>query len=761
MSFYRLLSSTRVLMPVIFCSSCLSLYAQGGAPRGGQMGGPNPGAREMFMNMSEAQRADFRSKMESLSPDERREYVQKQVASGGFGGAPGGVRTSSAALESQRTSRGPSSEVAVNWENITLKDCIETLCRDLEMEFIISPSVNVAQEVSVRAGDITAWKRENKLEMFDAILETAGVQRIQQGRVWVFSPSKLRPVLSADSESDLSGGTPVIGVLKVQNISAQGAANILNQIDGKPQRVFPQQNSNVLLVSGTRDFLAQTQSLLEMIDIPPAVLTHFMIENADASDLADELNMLFSRRAGGDGSAIQFIPIARLNMIVAHNAPASIHAEIANWVKILDSADGANERVTKVYHIQVIDAETIAKTLNSLYSDLHKQAVEKEKKYGATKTPQTATSGAKKSGSTAKAAPKAAAPKTVSSNASATSGATMNYAEEEVIILADKDTNTIIVNAPLEAHREVEKTLDELDRAREQVLIETVLVEVTLDESTEFGVEWAAQELGIGGLSGTGAQITGAGGGMSGLDPTLMLTNATAGFTYLLGNSDNMLAMIHAAQNDDRLQVLSSPTVLTRDGMEAEISFGEEVPVKQTSITDGGRENVSYDYRDAKIALKVTPHIDDNRMVTLAMEQELKHVDEDATSEAPTFRTRELKTSLQVFDQQTLVLGGLIQREDVDRRVGIPILSQIPLIKYLFSRTITSKRGSEIMMILTPRVIENVSQADSLTKEYRRKVLGSMQVEDIRAIYGLVDEEEAAAEKELSDQEKKSADEEK
>ncbi|MFC1468195.1 type II secretion system protein GspD, partial [Verrucomicrobiota bacterium] len=189
---------------------------------------------------------------------------------------------------------------------------------------------------------------------------------------------------------------------------------------------------------------------------------------------------------------------------------------------------------------------------------------------------------------------------------------------------------------------------------------------------------------------------------------------------------------------DNRLQVLSSPTVLTRDGMEAEISFGEEVPVKQSSVSDTGRETFSYDYRDAKISLKVTPHIDDNRMVTLALEQELKQVDEENSSdEAPRFRTRELKSSLQVFDNQTLVLGGLIQRKDVEYSIGVPILSRIPIIKYLFSRNVKSKVGSEILMILTPRVIENVSQADSLTAEYRNKVLGSLDVKDVRTLYNI------------------------
>jgi len=739
MNYRRVLLANRFLIPLFVCSLCTQLPAQqtadeqsspDGGRRGGRGGGPSP---------------EMRAKMEAMTDEERQAFREEMRARFEQQRSGGGIQTSNAALESRQAAGSPAGEVAVNWENITLKDCIETLCRDLQMEFIISPSVNVAQEVSVRAGDITAWQRDHKLQLFDAILETAGVQRVQRGRVWVFSPSKLRPVVAANTETQLNGGTPIIGVLNVHFISAANAADTLNQIDGKPIRVFPQPASNVLLVAGTNDYLAQTEALLKLIDVPPALLTNFMIQHADASDLATELSALFSNRAGGDGSAIQFIPISRLNMIVAHNAPQSMHEEIQNWISILDSAEGANERVTKVYHIQVIDAETIAATLNSLYADLHEQAQEKQEKYGTQANQQAAKNNTKKQTTSSKStANKSSNKKTpISTAPSSGTDSSINYAEEEIIILSDKDTNTLIVNAPLDAHREVEKTLQQLDRARKQVLIETVLVEVTLDDETELGVEWAAQQLDIGSASGTAAQLTGFSTGISALNPTGLITNASNGLSYLLSSSDNMLAMVSAAEEDSRLQVLSSPTVLTRDGMEAEISFGEEVPIEQKTVSDSGAETFSYDYRDAKIGLKVTPHIDDNRMVTLALEQEVKQVVEDSTADAPTFRTRELVSSLQVFDNQTLVLGGLIQRKDVESRVGIPLLCRIPVLKYLFSRNVKSKVGSEILMIITPHVIENVTEADSLTEEYRHKVLGSLDVKDIRQVYNLTDEPEA------------------
>jgi general secretion pathway protein D len=227
------------------------------------------------------------------------------------------------------------------------------------------------------------------------------------------------------------------------------------------------------------------------------------------------------------------------------------------------------------------------------------------------------------------------------------------------------------------------------------------------------------------------------------------------GFSYLLQSSSDKLAFIQAAQNDNRLQVLSSPTVLTRDGMLAQVSFGQEVPIqeKSTSGTSSTRDNYSYSYQDAKITLTVTPVIDDNKMVTLNLTQSLRQIPADYTLEVtgesdvvlpPIFTTRELSSNLQVENGQTLVLGGLIQREDQKVKRGIPWLSRIPLIGWLFGWESTVKKGSEILMILTPHVVDTREETDLLTSDFRAKIMGAMSEKNIRKLYNLEETEKAA-----------------
>lgn len=648
------------------------------------------------------------------------------------------------------------SEVAINWENVTLKDCIEVLSRDLGMEFIISPSVNVTQEVSIRAGDVTEWNRENKLELFDAILDTAGVQRIQRGRIWVFAPSDIRPVVKSGESAELPDGQPVIGVIKLDHISSNQAEQFLNTMGGKPQRVFAMGGSQTIIVLGTQAFLRQAEELAKLIDQPPAVMAHFVLKQADSEDVANELTNIFYRQIGSNGQPVRFFAVPRLNTVVAQNLAPGLVREVEKWVGLLDSADNIGGRVTKVYRMQVIEAEQIGKTLNNLYSDLYRQAQERERERGKTaaKMAKTNTNGAANNaaeksknvkpaatGANGAPAPATAAPAAPSNKGTQEISPTSSM-DEEVIVLSDKDTNTLIINAPADMHREIEKTIQELDQSRRQVLIETAMVEVVLDEGMDLGVEWAIQ--GDGKNRSSGAQMSGLelGDLAAGITP---ITDVKDGFTYFLNANDKKWALIQAAQEDNRLQVLSSPTVLTRDGMEAEVSFGQEVPVRQSSVTDGGRENFSFDYRDAKITLTVTPHIDDYEMVTLNLEQTIRRVIEDdlaGDDAAPTFRTREIRSNLQVDDGQTIILGGLIERGDTTARVGIPFLMDIPLAGRLFGRNVTRKEGTEILMIMTPHVVDSRNETDLLTKSFRKKLLGGLNKssDDIRSIYQLQEE---------------------
>jgi general secretion pathway protein D len=512
-------------------------------------------------------------------------------------------------------------------------------------------------------------------------------------------------------------------VLKLKHIEVRQAQQFLNSIGGKKPRFFPLSGTQSMIVLGTAKFLAQAKAILSLVDVPPAVALHYSIQNADVVELAKEMTGVFGRRAGGDGSPMGFVAVERLNMLIARNARVALKPEIDRWVLLLDKSSGEHERSTKVYQLQVIQSTNIARVLSQLYTRLYRQTMQRKRE--GKQSPKT-------NGKAAKSAGKGAVASTSSKSKSAATG--VGELDEEVTILADRDTNTLVVNAPPAVHREITATIAKLDTPRRQVLIESVVVEVTLDEGTDLGIEWAVKEGGSGTVSSAGL-IT----GLDAATTEYPFADAMKGLTYMITSNDKKLALIYAAKKDNRLQVLSSPAILTRDGMPAKISFGTEVPIRKKTTNENGSEDVSFDYRDAKITLEVTPYIDDKNMVTMNVKQVLKQVDEESsTEEAPRFRTREVMTNLQVNDRQTLILGGLISRKDVEVETGVPVISKIPLLGFFFRRTQTVKQGSEILMILTPRVIGvKDGDADALTDEYQRKIIGSMKKENVRELFKL------------------------
>ncbi|MFA5689178.1 MAG: secretin N-terminal domain-containing protein [Kiritimatiellales bacterium] len=714
-------------------------------------------ARQPAPGQGQSQRQGFggRPDFQNMTPEQQQRFREAMMQRQQQGGGGGAVARDPAAVASQRTVEGgelqttrppvlnPAS-AAVNWENVTLKDCIEVLSRDLGMEFVISPSVNVSQEVSVRAGDVTAWNNEDKLELFDAILETAGVQRVQRGRVWVFSPSDIRPVVESFTDEKHADGKPVIGVIKLKYIDASQAEQFLNTVGGRPPRVFAMRGSRMVLVLGTQQFLTQMEALVKLIDFPPGMMKPYALQLASSDDLVRELTSIFTGRTGGDGTPVRFTSVPRLNVIVAHNVPEGLAEDVERWIHLLDQMDDTNERSTRVYRLQVIDADVIGKTLDSLYSTLYRQTqaqrrAQQSSAAAVSRQQQSAAQTQQQRTQTAGGQTQSAGNQNQTAQRSTSATSASPEMDEEAVILADKDTNTLIINATPDQHRDIERTIRELDRPRRQVLIETVLVEVTLDKGMSLGIEWAvSQGLAVSGDVGYGRDWN---------LPSSSAGPNPDGFSYLLQSSSDKLAFIQAAETDDRLHVLASPTVLTRDGMQAEVSFGKEVPIQEKSISgnNSARDNYSYTYKDAKMTLTVTPVIDDNKMVTLNLVQVLRQippdykitVDSNSQVAPPIFTTREISSNLQVENGQTLVLGGLIQSEDQNIRTGIPFLCRIPLIGRLFGRTSTVKKGSEILMILTPYVVDSRAETDFLTDSFRAKIIGGNSGDELRRLYNL------------------------
>ena len=278
-------------------------------------------------------------------------------------------------------------------------------------------------------------------------------------------------------------------------------------------------------------------------------------------------------------------------------------------------------------------------------------------------------------------------------------------------ITVDKVRNALIIEAIPGDYQVVERILNRLDTLPRQVLIEVVIAEIALGKGTELGIEWTFKK-----DSWTDKGPISAAIGASGLQ-------------YAIGLSEKWQVALHALARDSKLNVLSSPSVLASDNKQAKIEVATEVPIPSTSYTyQTTGTNVletKVEYRNTGVILDVTPHISEQGMVTMEVSQEVSTVGEltkVADKDYYSFNKRKVTTSLTVNHNQSIVIGGLISNTKSDAATGVPWLVQIPILRWLFGTETSTQAKSELIVMITPRVITSLDDVDAVSEEFKKKI---------------------------------------
>jgi type IV pilus assembly protein PilQ len=275
----------------------------------------------------------------------------------------------------------------------------------------------------------------------------------------------------------------------------------------------------------------------------------------------------------------------------------------------------------------------------------------------------------------------------------------------------DKRTNTIIVKDVGATVDEVLELIRRLDSQTRQVSIDTRIVETSRTFLQELGVKWGGflnQDTGVkfpGQVALTGRQGPTPVGGNFAVDlPTLTQPPALALGFSLISNSSVIDLELQALERTGRGRIISNPKVVTLDNKEALIESGDEVPFKTESADSGPK----VEFKDAKITLKVTPHVSPDDFVLMEIDAAKKEVDFARTVEGnPTITSRQSKTSILVKDGATAVIGGLFKRTTADTTEGIPGLSKIPYLGWLFKTEQTRDDNDDLLFFITPRIVRD------------------------------------------------------
>ena len=329
---------------------------------------------------------------------------------------------------------------------------------------------------------------------------------------------------------------------------------------------------------------------------------------------------------------------------------------------------------------------------------------------------------------------------------------------EQIFISSFPSTNSIIISAPPEDLKEMERIIGEIDTYRPQVLVEAAIVEISTTKGLELGVEWlvgaSSGKQGpatAGGFVQQGGSLMTVGGaiGSAVAGDASSATQAVAGVKTglnigILGETirfmgkdyPSLAAFIRALSTVEDVNILSTPQILTLNNEEAEIIVGENRPYQTTTRLDAaGNPIYSYDYRDVGVKLKVKPSINKDGFVYLNIHQEVTKVSTGATATeliTPTTLKRSTKTTVGVKDSQTIVISGLISDDTTGSKQGVPLLSALPIIGSLFGYKKSVNEKKNLLVFITPRIVYMPEQMEEITKKKKQEQEGLIKGKGIR-----------------------------
>jgi len=596
----------------------------------------------------------------------------------------------------------------------SVSQIIQSLYRDAGTT--VGPSVAINVDDRINALVVSAGENDLKrIEELAKQLDTNEVKRVSEIRVFGLKHASatelallLNTALNTKPESLTSQSADRQELL--QFITRTKEENELITTGLKEGvLITPDPRTNSLVVSAPVDNMPLIeQIIIKLDDSSPQIaqIKVFQLKNADARQMAEVLTTLFQlQAAGGQGNtrSIRYTLAMPLNtkatnvdgeptIGTAEQNALTVTVDVrtnslliggsehyvalsSQIVEELDSSP-AQERITQVYRLKNSQAETLAAALQD-FLDQARQRV-------------TSVLGQE------------------------AVGTAQRLLDEEVAIVAEPVTNSLLVSASPRYFEQVEEMITELDQPQKQVLIEVLLAEVTLDGTTEWGVQWNTTV----DLRGKGISDQETDNNSLKLDGETVVGGLTASLT-----GDNWGFILKAMQSDGRLEILSRPQILAADNMVANINVGQQVPVVTGSrITERGDSINNFEYQNVGVQLEVTPRINPEGIVKMDVAPTISSLSSSTVAVSKDFNAqvinnRSASTSVSVQDGQTVVIGGLISTEDDERVTKIPLLGDIPYIGQVFRKTKKKRVRSELLVILTPHVINEPGEAEKFSRE--------------------------------------------
>jgi general secretion pathway protein D len=668
-------------------------------------------------------------------------------------------------------------DITLNFVDTDVREVLPRVLGDvLHLNFTIDPKV----QATVTIQTSQPLHREDVLPALQEALRASGLTLIDTpSGVYRLMPSDQAahsgglPVVVGASPAEK--GPPSYSDVKIvplKYVSADELQHTLEPFVPKGTVMETDETRNLLILSGDGADLVTALDMVKAFDVDWIKGMSFAIvplQAATPRSMVDQLTQIF----GAKGSVplpgmLRFAPLDHMDAVLVVSPQRTYVEQARGWIARLDRGQDDNQPQIYEYHVQNSRAADLAKVLSNLFSSGQVSTVEAQTApgtsateigspasgtgatlgtssltggTGATPSSTTATQGTTTAGigtgsSTPGSSlgslggslgqPGAATTSAAASGAGPASGANANPSGPNglelppVRIVADEKNNTLVIYARPKTYRMIEQALQKIDIVPLQVLIEATIAEVTLGNDLQYGLQYffhAHESQFI--FGSTPAAITGA--GIAGTFP---------GFNYILG-STNANVVLNLLSSITNVHVVSAPELLVLDHQTASLLVGNQVPIPtaqiQSTVTSGAPLVSTIQYVDTGVILKVTPRVNANGLITLDISQEVSAVANASTTAAtnslgPTITQRRIQSTITVQDGETVALGGLIQDNNSLTKTGLPLLSDVPVIGSVFRSTDRNVQRTELLVLLSPRVLHDTSDARAATKELSNRL---------------------------------------
>ncbi|MBP7866395.1 MAG: type II secretion system secretin GspD [Acidobacteria bacterium] len=596
-----------------------------------------------------------------------------------------------------------------------LFDFIDLICKQLEMDYLIDAKVQ-ANKVNISIKKPVP--REALMPILIDILRINGATIVKSGEIYHFVPIQEGKKYPSEIKR-IKGREDVVGeelntyIIPVQFMPAGELARILDEFKTDNTQIINLETYNILMISDFGDNLKKLLDIVEILDngfFEVNMLELVPIQFNKAEDVTKDLTVVFS--AGSNSTGIKFIAVPRLNSVLVVCRTPNAMDQVKKWIEKLD-APAARGVETFVYKVENTTATNIADILGQLFEDMGAQtgAVGPRQKTVATGEASTTASGQPSVPMGGQVIQPELKGTTKGGEGVAIQGLSGN-----VKIICDDLNNSLIIQGTQADYEFLLKTIKKLDVLPRQVLVEAKIIAVQLQGTLTYGV--GAWLKGRGDADGndiyppTQGQFTPSDATKPGLTISTL-------FTFGLNGQRQVDLLLNTLESITKVQVLDSPALLVLDGNQATFNVGDEIPIATSSFTNpylGGTTpdnnqynitNTQIQYRSTGVSLNVAPRISAAGVVTMEIATEVSTPGEASKGLAgsPPISRAALNTTMVVQDGASVVLAGIIRERDGTSVAGLPGLSRIPVLGWLFGDSSKSKTRNELLVILTPHVI--------------------------------------------------------